>query len=272
MGKTLAYKDTIVNEEYMEFLRWRLVFLRELLADHGSIYLHIDYKIGHYVKILMDEIFGRENFRNDIARIKCNPKNFRRKGYGNIKDMILFYTKTDEFTWNDPKIPLTDSEIETKFTKMDDNGRRYNTVPVHAPGITKTGDTGKMWRGRHPPVGRHWRTSPDILDELDNKGLIEWSNHGVPRQKKFADEHEGKRIQDIWEFKDPQYVDYPTEKNYELLKQIIRASSNEGDTVLDCFCGSGTTLLAAKDLNRQWIGIDSSSEAIRVAKKRLDIK
>lgn len=265
----VAYADTLVGAEYLEFLRARLIFLRELLAEHGSIYLHIDYKIGHYVKILMDEIFGASNFRSDIARIKCNPKNFRRKAYGNIKDLILFYSKSDKHIWNDPKQPFSDADKRRLFGKTDADGRQYATIPLHAPGETANGVTGGAWRGVAPPKGRHWRTDPKTLDAWDAQGLIEWSANGVPRKKIFADERRGKRMQDIWEFKDPQYPAYPTQKSLELLKHIIGASSNEGGLALDCFCGSGTTLLAAQSLNRRWIGIDNSPAAIKATQKRL---
>ena len=114
----IAYSDTLIGSEFLEFLRKRLVLLKELMSDNASIYLHIDYKIGHYVKILMDEIFGKENFRNDIARIKCNPKNFQRKAYGNIKDLILFYSKSKDSVWNDPKIHFTNEDIKKLFKKF----------------------------------------------------------------------------------------------------------------------------------------------------------
>ena len=265
----VAYTDTLVGAEYLEFLRARLIFLRELLAEHGSIYLHIDYKIGHYVKILMDEIFGANNFRNDIARIKCNPKNFRRKAYGNIKDLILFYSKSAKHIWNDPKQPFSDADKRRLFAKTDADGRQYATIPLHAPGETANGVTGSAWRGIAPPKGRHWRTDPKTLDAWDAQGLIEWSANGVPRKKIFADERRGKRMQDIWEFKDPQRPDYPTQKSLELLKRVIGASSHEGGLALDCFCGSGTTLVAAQSLNRRWIGIDNSPAAIKATQKRL---
>ena len=265
----LAYADTLVGAEFLEFLRERLIFLRELLSKNGSIYLHIDYKIGHYVKILMDEIFGEKNFRNDITRIKSNPKNFQRKGYGNIKDMILFYSKSNSIIWNDPRIPFSEEDIGRLFRKTDKDGRRYTTIPLHAPGETTNGDTGREWRGMKPPKGRHWRSAPEILEELDVQGLVEWSINGVPRKKIFADDREGKRMQDIWEFKDPQYPKYPTQKNRDLLDFIVSASSNEGNLVLDCFCGSGTTLLSAQSLNRRWIGIDSSEPAIETTRIRL---
>lgn len=268
-GDALAYSDTLIGAEFLEFLRERLIFLRELLSDRGSIYLHIDYKIGHYVKLVMDEVFGRDQFRNDITRIKCNPKNFHRKGYGNIKDLILFYSKSDNPTWNDPRAPFSEEDEDRLFKKVDQEGRRYTTIPLHAPGETANGNTGKAWKGVEPPKGRHWRSEPAVLEELDRQGLIEWSANGVPRKKIFLDEKDGKKMQDIWEFKDPQYPQYPTEKNLDLLKFIVGASSNEGDLVLDCFCGSGTTLAAAQLLGRRWIGIDSSEQAIKVAKKRM---
>jgi len=265
----LAYDDSLVGPEYLEVIRERLILLRELLSDKGSIYFHIDYKIGHYIKVLMDEVFGKENFVNDITRIKCNPKNFSRKAFGNVKDMILLYSKTGNYIWNEPKAQLSDEDIKKLFKKIDKNGRKYTTIPLHAPGETKDGPTGQKWRGMMPPKGRHWRSPPSVLEELDKKGLIEWSKNGVPRKKIYADEKDGKKIQDIIEFKDLQNPIYPTEKNLDLLKLLINASSNKNSIVLDCFCGSGTTLKAAKDLDRRWIGIDQSEEAISVALKKL---
>lgn len=268
-GDAIAYSDTLIGSDFLEFLRERLIFLRELLSERGSIYLHIDYKIGHYVKLIMDEVFGRDKFRNDIARIKCNPKNFSRKAYGNIKDLILFYSKSENPIWNEPRTPFTEADEDRLFKKIDKDGRRYTTIPLHAPGETTNGNTGKEWKGIKPPKGRHWRSEPALLEEWDKQGLIEWSANGVPRKKIYLDEKEGKKMQDIWEFKDPQYPKYPTEKSLDLLKFIVEASSNEGDLVLDCFCGSGTTLIAAQELNRNWIGIDQSDQAIKVARKKL---
>lgn len=266
----IAYTDTLVGEVFFEFLRERLIIARELLSDQGSIYLHIDYKIGHYVKIIMDEIFGRENFRNDITRIKCNPKNFSRKAYGNIKDLILFYSKTNTPIWNEPFIPYSEEDIKKLYKKVDKNGRAYTTVPLHAPGETKDGVTGGKFKGMKPPKGRHWRTSPTELEKLDEQGLIEWSTNGVPRRKIFAEEQQGKKVQDIWDFKDYQYPIYPTEKNLDLLKTIVKTSSNENSIVMDFFCGSGTTLYAAQELGRKWIGIDQSEQAIKAVKNRFE--
>lgn len=259
----IAYSDKMTTEEYLEFIRERLILIHELLSEKGSIYFHIDYKIGHYIKILMDEIFGEKNFKNDIARIKSNPKNFYRKAYGNEKDLILFYAKDyKKNIWNDIKIPLEDEEIISRFSKVDQNGRRYTTIPLHAPGETK-GVTGQPWRDMPVPKGRHWRTDPKEFDKLDAEGRIEWSSNGNPRIIKYADEHEGKKIQDIWKFKDPQKPVYPTEKNEQMLEQIIKQSSNEDSIILDCFAGSGTTLNAAYLLNRRWIGVDESDSALK---------
>ncbi len=267
---TVAYKDTLKGFDFIEFLRERLVLLKMLLSDRGSIYLHIDYKIGHYVKIIMDEIFGIENFRNDITRVKCNPKNFERKGYGNIKDLILFYSKSDNLIWNEPKVSYTEEDKLKLFPKKDKAGRHYTTIPLHAPGETKNGKTSQAFKGILPPQGRHWRSNVEVLEQLDNEGLIEWSDNGNPRKIIYFDEQEGKRIQDIWEFKDPQYPVYPTEKNSDLLDIIVKTSSNENSIILDCFAGSGTTLKAAQKNGRHWIGIDQSEEAIKAITTKLD--
>lgn len=268
------YSDRLTNTEFLEFLRKRLVFLRELLSETGSIYLHIDQKVGHYVKILMDEIFGEENFRNDITRIKCNPKNFDRKAFGNIKDVIYFYSKSkpngnDPMSWTDYRIALTEEEIIKQFPKIDEKGRRYATTPLHAKGETRNGPTGKEWKGILPPKGRHWRYNPEELTRLDKEGLIEWSSTGNPRKKIYADENRGKKLQDVWDFKDPGFETsaYPTQKNRDLLKQIIQSSTKESDLILDCFAGSGTTLLAAQELKRNWIGIDLNKKAIDLIEK-----
>jgi len=267
----VAYDDRLSGAAFLEFLRRRLILLRELLADDGSIYLHLDARMGHYVKVLMDEIFGRDRFINDITRIKCNPKNFSRRGYGNIKDMILFYSKSARYVWNEPRVDLTGEDVERLFPKRDRNGRRYATTPLHAPGETRNGNTGKPWNGMPPPAGRHWRVPPRELERLEALALIEWSSSGNPRKKIFADQAaaRGKKMQDVWEFKDPPYPRYPTEKNVDLLTHIISASSNPGDLVLDCFAGSGTTLLAAEALGRRWIGVDQSAVAMRTMKRRL---
>lgn len=188
----VAYSDKLMGSDFIDFLRERLILLRQLLSEKGSIYLHIDYKIGHYVKVLMDEIFGIENFKNDITRIKCNPKNFARCGYSNIKDLILFYTKSAKPIWHEPIETYTDKEREKLFPKVNPQGRRYTTVPIHAPGETEKGKSNQPFRGIMPPKGRHWRTDVSTLEQWDKEGLIEWSSTGNPRKMIFADEKKAK--------------------------------------------------------------------------------
>jgi len=265
-----AYSDKLVDSEFLEFIRKRLFLLRELMSDVGSIYLHIDKKIGHYVKIVMDEVFGYQNFINDITRIKCNPKNFSRNAYGNYSDMILYYAKNrDCQIWNDIKEPMSEEKRKQLFPKKHPKFGYYTTNPIHAPGKTVNGDTGLEWKGLKPPKGRHWRYNRQVLDELDRKGLIEWSNTGNPRKIVLAKEHKGFKIQDVWEYKDKglSYVDYPTQKNDDLLERIIRNSSNNDSIILDCFAGSGSTLKVANKLNRKWIGIDNSTHSLDVIKR-----
>lgn len=264
----LAYSDKVKGKEFVEEIRKRCVLLRDLLSEKGSLYLHTDYKIGHYLKVMLDEVFGIENFRNDITRIKCNPKNFDRVAYGNIKDMILFYSKSSSPIWNEPRWEYSEKDIEKLFPKVDKNGRRYTTVPIHAPGESANP---QPFKGVMPPKGRHWRTDIQALEELDKNGLIEWSSNGNPRKIIYSDEKLGKRVQDVWlDYKDPQYPKYPTEKNQDFIDLIIQTSSNEGSIVLDCYCGSGTTLKSAEDNGRCWIGIDSSDVAIKATKEKLE--
>lgn len=270
-GGKIAYADTLTGEDYLRFLSCRLIRIREIMSNDGTIYLHIDTKMGHYVKLLMDKIFGQHNFINEITRIKCNPKNFDRKGFGNIKDMILFYSKSKNYVWNEPRQKIDIDDTNKRFRSIDSNGRRYTTTPLHAPGETVNGATGKAWKGLLPPAGRHWRYDPKVLDELDKNKLIEWSSTGNPRKIIYANDviKSGVKMQDVWIYKDPQNPKYPTEKNIDMLKMIVSASSNVGDLVLDAFCGSGATLAAAQESDRNWIGIDSSRQAISICKKRL---
>lgn len=264
----IAYTDRIRGSDFVVSIYHRMLLAKELLSPRGSIYLHTDYKIGHYLKVMMDEVFGINNFRGDITRIKCNPKNFKRIGYGNIKDMILFYSKGDNPIWNEPYEPYSESDIEILFPKIDSQGRRYTTVPIHAPGETSSKEP---FRGLMPPAGRHWRTDVRTLEQWDEAGLIEWSRSGNPRKIVYADKREGKRRQDVWTFKDPQYPVYPTEKNSDLLDVIITTSSSPGSIVLDFYAGSGTTLLAAERNGRQWIGIDQSEYAIKAICEKLQV-
>lgn len=265
----LAYSDNFSLEEYLEFIRARLVLIHALLSEKGTLYLHCDVRHGAYLRVLLDEIFGIDNFLNEIARVKSNPKNFARKAYGNEKDIILVYAKkAGKHIYNNVRAPYEESELKERFNKVDGMGRYYTTVPCHAPGETKNGPTGQSWKNLLPPPGRHWRCAPDELTQLDRQGLIEWSENGVPRIKKFASDNTGKKIQDIWRaFKDPQYPVYPTEKNIQMLELIIKQSSNKNSLVMDCFCGSGNFLTAGLNNARKVIGVDQSPVAINVIKK-----
>ncbi|MEK9151220.1 MAG: site-specific DNA-methyltransferase [Patescibacteria group bacterium] len=274
-----AYDDLLSGAEYLEFIRERLLLLKELLSREGSIYVHLDGKMAFPIKLLMDEIFGQKNFRNWITRKKSSYKNSTSKKYGNIQDFILFYSVSDKYTWNKPyQKNGTTYSFEERFPKIEaETGRRYALVPIHAQGI-RNGETGTEWKGSLPPKGKHWQLKPSKLDDLERRGEIHWSKTGNPRRKIYADQDKGVIAQDIWvDFPDAinqntVITGYPTEKNPDLLKRIISTSSNQGDIVLDCFCGSGTTVSVADQLGRSWIGIDSGKVAIDTTTKRLSGK
>lgn len=273
-AQTDAYQDLLVGAHFIEFIRQRLILLRELLAEDGSIYIHLDDNMAFHIKTIMDEVFGSQNFRNWITRRKCSHKNYTKRTYGNIADYIIFYTKSEQYVWNRPMEAWTATRAEKEYTGVEEGtGRKYKKVPIHAPG-TRNGETGKPWRGMLPPPGKHWQYLPKTLDEMNDRGEIYWSPTGNPRRKIYLDQSEGVPIQDIWyDFRDTRNQNvhttgYPTEKNPNLLERIIRASSNPGDLVLDCFSGSGTTLAVADALERNWIGIDNSKEAISATLRR----
>ena len=185
--------------------------------------------------------------------------------------MILFYSKNkNQNIWNNICEELNNEEIEKRYNKLDKNGR-YTTIPLHAPGETLNGTTGQEWRGMLPPEGRHWRTDPKEFDLLDKQGLIEWSSNGNPRIKKYAKDHKGKKIQDVWSYKDPQYPQYPTQKNQAMIEAIINQSSNENSIVLDCFAGGGTTMKACERTGRRWVGIDQSELSINTIRDNLTL-
>lgn len=268
-----AYTDSLSGGEFVEFLRQRLILIRELLVDDGSIYLHLDNKMAFTMKLIMDEVFGETNCRAFITRKKCSTKNYTKNTYGNISDYIMFYSKTENYVWNRPFEPWDYDKMIEQYPYIDKQGRRYKKVPIHAPGV-RNGETGKEWRGKMPPKGKHWQYTPDKLDELDAAGEIYWSPTGNPRRMVFCDPSKGIPVQDIWmNYRDSinqsqKTTGYPTEKNFDMLKMIVEASSNKGDIVMDCFAGSGTTLGAAFDLGRQWIGVDNSLESLRAILKR----
>lgn len=271
-----AYDDHLVGPAFVESLRERLILIHRLLADDGSLYLHLDERMIFHFRVVLDEIFGEKNFRNCITRKKCNPKNYTRKTYGNVADYVLFYTKGDAYVWNRPVEQWDDAKALKEYQCVDADGRRYKKVPIHAPGI-RNGETGKEWRGKMPPPGKHWQYLPATLDEMDARGEIYWSATGNPRRKIYFENSAGIPVQDIWlDMRDAHnqnihITGYPTEKNPALLARIIEASSNPGDLVMDCYSGSGTALAVASNLGRRWIGVDRSDEAIRTALHRFEL-
>lgn len=268
-----AYDDHRDEATYVEFIRRRLILARELLAEDGSIYVHIGFQMVAELKLVLDEIFGRANFRNIIARRKCSSKNSTRKNYPNLLDFVLFYSKSKNYVWNQPTQEPTAEWLAREYPKRDNKGQ-YKLVPIHAPG-TRNGATGEEWRGMMPPLGKHWQYVPSKLDELDAAGEIHWSKTGNPRRKVYLQADKGLPMTDYWpDFRDAHHQSiaisgYPTEKNLAMVKKIVSASSNPGDLVIDPFCGSGTTMHAADDLGREWIGFDQSLTAIETAAKRL---
>ena len=270
-----AYTDDLTGPVYVESLRERLVWLYRLLAEDGSLYLHLDGRMISYFRVILDEIFGTENFRSCITRRKCSSKNYTRKTYGCVTDYILFYSKSNSYVWNRPFVPWTKARAAREYGYVDQNGRRYKKVPVHAPGI-RNGATGKPWRGKLPPPGKHWQYTPSKLDEMDARGEIYWSANGNPRRKIYLDKSPGVPLQNIWldvrdaHNQNSRIADYPTEKPPALLSRIVEASSNRGDLVMDCYAGSGTTLAVASQLGRRWIGVDRSDEAIAATLRRFE--
>lgn len=268
-----AYTDLLKGDEYISFINTRLKLMRELLSENGSIFMHLDANMIFHVKVLMDTIFGKENFRGMITRQKCRPKNYTKKTFGNISDYILYYSKSTNPIWNRPLAEWTDEKMLKEYQCVGEDGRRYKKVPIHAPG-TRNGSTGTEWRGMMPPPGKHWQYTPVKLDEFDARGEIYWSANGNPRRKVYWNADGGIPIQDIWldcvdaSNQNTVITGYPTEKNPLILQRIIEAASNEGDLVLDCFAGSGTTLAVASELNRRWIGVDCSDISIKTILNR----
>lgn len=268
-----AYRDNLGTAAYIEYMRRRLILMREILSEEGSIYVHIGHQMLAYMKILLDEIFGSNNFRNIITRRKCSSKNYTKKQYLNLNDYVLFYSKTSNYKWNQPGAEPSDEWVLKEYPKEDKKGR-YKLVPIHAPGV-RNGKTGEKWREMSPPTGKHWQYIPEKLEEFDLKGEIHWSKNGNPRRKVYFNNDKKLPLSDYWhDYRDAHHqsvkiTGYPTEKNFEMLKMIVEASSQPGDIVFDPFCGSGTTLHAAAVLNRQWIGVDQSITAANAVIKRL---
>lgn len=272
-----AYQDKVAGAQFIEFIRRRLVLLRELLADDGAIYVHLDQRKAHYIKVVLDEIFGEQNFVNEIIWKRLSAHNDAHK-YGPIHDSIFFYARNGKYLWNEQFGEVSKDYIEQFFDSVDEKtGRRYARGDLTARGLRR-GETGKPWRGIDPSEkGNHWKVKPSDLDRLEEEGRIHWpaKEGGMPRLKRFADELQGVPLQDLWldirqmHNLSVERTGYPTQKPEELLSRIISASSNPGDIVLDAFAGSGTTCAVAEKLGRRWIGIDCGKLSIYTIQKRM---
>ena len=260
---------------YLAMMTPRLAELRRVLKPTGSIYLHCDPTASHYLKIVMDAVFGPACFRNEIIWKRTTAHSSAKK-FAPIHDTLLYYGKSQECVWNEPRLDY-DQDYLDKYYRFDDgDGRLYWRDNLCAAG-TRRGRSGVPWRGIDPAAkGMHWKFTVEKLEELDAEGRIYWPEKGtMPQYKRYRDELKGKSTPDIWDDIDRinpvglERLGYPTQKPEALLERIVQASSNPGDLVLDPFCGCGTAVIAAQKLGRRWIGIDITSLAVALIKTRL---
>ena len=260
---------------YLVMMAARLVELHRVLKPTGSLYLHCDPTASHYLKVVLDAIFGAQNFRNEIIWKRTTAHSSSQK-FAPIHDVVLYYGKGSHVTWNELRTGY-DQEYLEKYYRFDDgDGRLYWRDNLCAAGI-RHGRSGMPWRGIDPTAkGMHWKFTIDKLDELDAQGRIYWPPKGtMPQYKRYKNDLKGKAIPDIWDDVDrinpvgSERLGYPTQKPVSLLERIISASSNAGDVVLDPFCGCGTTIAAAQKLGRRWVGIDITHLSIALLKYRL---
>jgi DNA modification methylase len=260
---------------YLAMMAPRLVELRRVLKPTGSLYLHCDPTASHYLKMLLDAVFEPRNFRNEIIWKRTTAHSSSKK-FGPVHDVLLYYVKTDAATWNEPRTDYEQDYLEKYYKYDDGDGRLYWRNSLTAAG-TRKGTSGLPWRGIDvAATGQHWKFTRDHLDELDKAGKIYWPpKNGFPQIKRYRDELKGKAVADIWDDIDRinpvggERLGYPTQKPEALLARIIAVSSNDGEVVLDPFCGCGTTIAAAQALDRGWIGIDITSLAITLIRHRL---
>lgn len=264
---------------YLAMMAVRLIELHRTLRRTGSIYLHCDPTASHYLKILLDSIFGAHNFANEIIWRRYNrPKGSQHKArrYGRSTDTILFYLKSDDHVFNPDRIavPLTEAEIAQRFTQIDDKGRWMSGPLLRSEGMGARPNLVYEFQGYTPgPAG--WRMSRQKLQEVFDRGDFYFTTNGIPRRKFRPTDEPGTAVDNLWDdisalgAQDQERLGYPTQKPVVLLERIINASSNPGDVVLDPFCGCGTTIHAAQKLNRQWVGIDVTHLAISLIEKRL---
>jgi len=263
---------------YLAMMAPRLVELRRVMKPTASIYLHCDPTASHYLKMLMDAVFGPKNFLNEITWRRSQTRSSISRSFRRAHDVILFYSQNNKYLFNMQFKPL--SEASLKLYENEDGYGKYQAVPLLVSG-RRNGETGKMWRGIDPntkgKAGMHWVTTPAKLEKYDKQNLVLWPDKegGSPRLKYYLEQSPGVPVNDFWEDIDliassaAEALGYPTQKPEALLDRIIQTSSNEGDLVLDPFCGCGTTIAVAQRLNRRWIGIDITQAGIVVIKKRL---
>lgn len=261
---------------YLVNMALRLLELRRVLKPTGSIYYHCDPRASHYLKVLMDAIFGAPFFRNEIVW-KRTSAHSSAKRYGPVHDVLLFYSKSDAAVWNPQHEPHNAAYLASHYRQEDEYGRRFTLSDLTAAGV-RNGSSGKNWRSFNPTAkGNHWKFTIEHLEDLDRAGRLYWPRKGGwPRYKRYLDEVKGTPLQDVWTDLDPvnamakEREGWDTQKPLALLERIIRASSNPGDVVLDPFCGCGTALEASQRLGREWIGIDITWLAIAVISQRME--
>lgn len=262
---------------YLSMMAIRLIELHRVLKPTGSLYLHCDPTASHYLKVLLDGVFGAKSFRNEIAWKRTSSHNDASQGlsrFGRTHDIILFYTKEKSSTWNLQFASYDESYLKQHYSNVDQDGRRYKTSDLTAakPG----GDVSYEFKGVTPPPGRFWAYSRANLEKFDAEERLQFSaKSGMPRLKQYLEDMPGVTLGDNWDDIPPinsqaqERLGYPTQKPLALLERVIAASSNEGDVVLDPFCGCGTAVHAAQKLGRQWIGIDITHLAISLIEKRM---
>jgi len=260
---------------YVDWMRDRIIELHRILKPTGSLYLHCDWHASHYRKVMCDDIFRRENFRNEIIWKRTSGHSDARRA-GNVHDVMLFYSKSDTYTWNAVVQPYDEGYVDAYYRYKDENGRRFMSDNLTGAGSGPERDFGA--RGvLKPPKGRHWMYDQAGITRMISENRLYWTKNGIPRVKAYLDEARGMPLQDVWT--DVQALrswhkeglGYPTQKPVALLERVLSASSNQGDVVLDPFCGCGTTLVAAQRLTRQWVGIDISPTAVMIMKERLSL-
>jgi site-specific DNA-methyltransferase (adenine-specific) len=260
---------------YLVMMTARLIELRRVLKSTGSIYLHCDPTASHYLKVVMDTIFGADHFRNEITWKRSGAHSDikqGRKAFGNIADILLYYTKGNEYTFNPQYTAYDEEYVRSTYNNIDPDGRRWKSSDLTGPGGAAKGNPSYEFLG----VTRYWRYTRQNMERLLAEGRIHQSKPGaVPRMKHYLDEMPGVSLQNIWDDIDPisaqaaERLGYPTQKPLALLERIIQVSSNEGEVVLDPFCGCGTAIAASHKLDRKWIGIDITHLAIALMKYRL---